>query len=318
MIIKGYRVGPLLRATGREALDDNIMGLAAQTAYYFFFSLFPLFLFAAPLLALIGDKQEMIEALMSRLAGTLPGSAIDLVQGVIEDVVLAEGAPGLVSIGAVLAAWAGSNIFNGLIDALNRAYDVDEGRTWWRKRLIALASVVAAGLVMLTATAVMLAGEEIAGWLGRGIGLGDDAVMVWTIAQYPIALALLVGTAWMIYYFLPNIRQDKTQVLVGALVATMLWIIVTLLFRAYVVNFGSYSKTYGTVGGVIALLTWMYLSMLVLLIGGELNAEIHHGTGALEPRAGAVYVGQVLSGSTSRAPSTERVERAIPSRLRAP
>src|SRR5687768_14098235 len=312
MIIKGYRVGPLLRATGREVLDDNIMGLAAQTAYYFFFSLFPLFLFAAPLLALIGDKQEMIEALMSRLAGTLPGTAIDLVQGVIEDVVLAEGAPGLVSIGAVLAAWAGSNIFNGLIDALNRAYDVDEGRTWWRKRLIALASVVAAGLVMLTATAVMLGGEQIAEWLGRGIGLGDDAVMVWTIAQYPVALALLVGTAWMIYYFLPNIRQDKTQVLVGALIATMLWIIVTLLFRAYVVNFGSYSKTYGTVGGVIALLTWMYLSMLVLLIGGELNAEIHHGTGALEPRAGAVYVGQVLSGSMTRSASNERVEKAQP------
>ena len=137
------------------------------------------------------------------------------------------------------------------------------------------------------------------------------------LAHRPVALALLIGTAWMIYYFLPNIRQDKTQVLVGAIVATVLWIVVTLLFRAYVVNFGSYSKTYGTVGGVIALLTWMYLSMLVLLIGGELNAEIHHGTGALEPRAGAVYVGQVLSGSTSRAPSTDRVERVEPHEVQA-
>ena len=312
MIIKGYRVGPLVRATAREVLDDNIMGLAAQTAYYFFFSLFPLILFAAPLFGLIGDKQEMIEGVMRRLAGTLPGDALDLVRGVVQEVVLAEGAPGLMSIGAILAAWAGSNIFNALIDALNRAYDVEEGRVWWKKRLLALGSVIAAGAVMLAATAIMLGGENIAEWLGRQLGLGDSAVTAWTVVQYPLALALLIGTAWMIYYFLPNIRQDRTQVFAGAIVATVLWIVVTLLFRAYVVNFGSYSKTYGTVGGVIALLTWMYLSMLVLLVGGELNAEIHHGTGALEPRAGAVYAGQVLSGSTSRAPSTERVERAQP------
>ena len=312
MIIKGYRVGPLVRGTAREVLDDNIMGLAAQTAYYFFFSLFPLILFAAPLFGLIGDKQEMIEGVMRRLAGTLPGDALDLVRGVVQEVVLAEGAPGLMSIGAILAAWAGSNIFNALIDALNHAYDVEEGRVWWKKRLLALGSVIAGGAVMLAATAIMLGGENIAEWLGRQLGLGDEAVTVWSVVQYPLALALLIGTAWMIYYFLPNIRQDRTQVFAGAIVATVLWIVVTLLFRAYVVNFGSYSKTYGTVGGVIALLTWMYLSMLVLLIGGELNAEIHHGTGALEPRAGAVYAGQVLSGSTSRAPSTERVERAQP------
>ena len=312
MIIKGYRVGPLVRGTAREVLDDNIMGLAAQTAYYFFFSLFPLILFAAPLFGLIGDKQEMIEGVMRRLAGTLPGDALDLVRGVVQEVVLAEGAPGLMSIGAILAAWAGSNIFNALIDALNHAYDVEEGRVWWKKRLLALGSVIAAGAVMLAATTIMLGGENIAEWLGRQLGLGDEAVTVWSVVQYPLALALLIGTAWMIYYFLPNIRQDRTQVFAGAIVATVLWIVVTLLFRAYVVNFGSYSKTYGTVGGVIALLTWMYLSMLVLLIGGELNAEIHHGTGALEPRAGAVYAGQVLSGSTSRAPSTDRVERAQP------
>src|SRR5688572_13969066 len=209
MIIKGYRVGPLVRATGKEVLDDNIMGLAAQTAYYFFFSLFPLILFAAPLLGLIGDKQEMIEGVMRRLAGTLPGDALELIRGVVQEVVLAEGAPGLISIGAVLAAWAGSNIFNGLIDALNRAYDVEEGRVWWKKRLLALASVIAAGLVLLIATSIMLGGASIAEWLGRQLGLGDGAVMLWTVAQYPVALALLIGTAWMIYYFLPNIRQDR-------------------------------------------------------------------------------------------------------------
>ena len=272
MVIKGYRVGPLVKATAKEVLNDDILGLAAQTAYYFFFSLFPLFLFAAPLLAIIGDKQAIVDRVMAQLAGTLPGDAIDLVRGVVQDVVLAEGAPGLISIGAILAAWAGSNIFNGLIDALNRAYDITETRKWWKKRLLALASVVAAGLILVAATSIMLGGEAIVEWIGDRLSLGETAVSVWTIVQYPIALALLVGTAWMIYYFLPNLRQDRRQVLVGAIVATVLWVVVTLLFRAYVVNFASYSKTYGTVGGVIALLTWMYLSMLVLLVGGELNA----------------------------------------------
>src|SRR5687768_13289975 len=191
MIIKGYRVGPLVRATGKEVLDDNIMGLAAQTAYYFFFSLFPLILFAAPLLGLIGDKQEMIEGVMRRLAGTLPGDALELIRGVVQEVVLAEGAPGLISIGAVLAAWAGSNIFNGLIDALNRAYDVEEGRKWWKKRLLALAAVVASGIVIVVATSTMLAGERIARWVGGLLQLGDPAVTFWTMIQYPVAVILL-------------------------------------------------------------------------------------------------------------------------------
>jgi membrane protein len=309
MIIKGYRVGPLLRATGKEVLGDGVPGLAAQTAYYFFFSLFPLFLFAAPILSFVGDKQELIGWLMGQLATALPATALDLVEGVVTDVVLSESAPGLMSLGALLAAWAGSNIFVSLMDALNRAYDVEEGRPWWKKRLLALASVIVAGVAMLLATAIMLGGERMAGWLGTRLGLDHGSISIWTVVQYPLAITLLIGVAWMIYYFLPSIRQDRGQVFAGAIGATVLWLIATLAFRAYVVNFGSYSQTYGTVGGVIALLTWMYLTMLVLLIGGELNAEIHHGTGALEPRAGAVYAGQVLTGSTSTVPSNERVDR---------
>lgn len=312
MVIKGYRVGPLLQATGKEVLDDNVPGLAAQTAYYFFFSLFPLFLFAAPILSFVGDKQEMIGRLMASIGAALPATALELIEGVITDVVLSESAPGLMSIGAVLAAWAGSNIFVALIDALNRAYDVAESRPWWKKRLIALGAVAAAGIVVLVATAVMLGGEQLAGWIAARLGLGDDTVDVWMLLQYPVAILLVVGGAWLVYYFLPSIRQDPREVLVGAIAATLLWVIVTLGFRAYVVNFGSYSSTYGTVGGVIALLTWMYLTMFVLLIGGELNAEIHHGTGALEPRAGAVYAGQLLTGSLSGAASTERIDRVVP------
>jgi membrane protein len=113
---------------------------------------------------------------------------------------------------------------------------------------------------------------------------------------------------WLIYYFLPNQRQDKTQILVGAAAAATLWVVGTLLFRLYVANFGSYNKTYGAIGGVIVLLTWMYLTMLVILVGGELNAELHHGTASTTPRKGAVYLGRVVTAYDPARPSNERIE----------
>ena len=136
--------------------------------------------------------------------------------------------------------------------------------------------------------------------------------MIWMIIQYPLAFTMLVGIMWMIYYFLPNLRQKKSRVLVGAVIASVLWIAVTLGFRAYVVNFASYNKTYGTIGAVIILLTWMYLTMLVILVGGELNAEIHHGTGAVRPRRNAVYEGRVVTTARPDRVSTDRVEPVAP------
>jgi membrane protein len=311
VIIKGRRVGPLLQKTGREILDDNILGLSAQTAYYFFFSLFPLFLFTAPLMGFIGERQEIMAWLITKLRQVVPGEAVDLVDNVVRDV-LSPGAAGVISIGLLFAAWAGSNVYTALIDALNRAYDVEEGRPWWKKRLIALASVVVSAVLFTVVTAIMLGGPEIAQWLERATPMGDAGHAVWTVVQYPLAFALLIGMLWLTYYFLPNQRQDKSQILVGAVTAAVLWVLVTLLFRAYVTNFGAYNKTYGAIGGVIVLLTWMYLTMLVILTGGELNSELHHGTAAVEPRKGAVYIGRVVTARDPSRASNERIERVRP------
>lgn len=316
MEIKGFRLGPLLRSVGREILDDGVLGLAAQTAYYFFFSLFPLILFAAPLLSFVGDKQELIERAMAQLAAALPAEATLLVRNVVTDVVLAAGAPTLMSAGALLAAWAGSNIFTAMIDALNRAYDVTENRPWWKRRLLALACVLAAGLVILAATLIFLGGEGMASWFGDRLGIGAGAAAAWMVIQYPIAIAMLVGLAWLTYVFLPNVRQRKIHALVGASVATVLWITVTLLFRAYVAGFTSYNKTYGTIGGVIALLTWMYLSMLALLIGGELASELHHGTAATSSPAGTLYGDRLSNGGIPGSASTEKVIELQPAEKR--
>src|SRR5215203_760706 len=188
MIVKGYRVGPLLRQTGKEVLSDNVLGLAAQTAYYFFFSLFPIVLFLAPMLALVGDKQKTVGVLMAQLASAVPPEAYALVSGVVKDVVLTPNAPGLMSIGALLAAWAGSNIFSALIDALNAAYDVTDARPWWKKKLIALAAVLVSGVVFVLSTVILLAGEDFVGAAADRLGIGSTGRVIWTVIQFPIAI----------------------------------------------------------------------------------------------------------------------------------
>jgi membrane protein len=295
MIIKGFRVGPLLKTTGKEILNDNVLGLAAQAAYNAFFSIFPFFLFAAPMISLFGDKAKTFSWLMNQLASVVPAEAIALVQSVLKDVVFSKNAPGLVSVGAVLAAWSGGAVFGALISTLNTAYNVTETRPWWKRALIQLTSVLVMGLLVGIASIVMLAGPEIAKTIGAKLHLDRYFVLAWTILQYPVAISMIVLAFYLIYRYLPNIKQHPKQILVGSVIGTVLWLLVTLLFRFYVTDFATYNKTYGTIGGVIVLLTWMYLTMIVLLSAGELNSELHNGTGALEPRAGAVYAGRVVT-----------------------
>lgn len=308
MTVLGYRIGPLVKQTGREVLKDNVLGLAAQTAYYFFLSLFPLLLFLAPMLGVFGNKERTFTILLEQMRTAVPADAFGIVEQVVRDVVLSDSAPGVMSVGALLALWAGANIFSALMDALNTAYGVTETRPFWKRKLIAVGCVIGAGGVLLTATITLVAGSSIVNAVGDRIGLGSTARTIWTVAPAVLAFTALIGIAWAIYYFLPNLKQNRKQVLAGAVVATVLWIVGTLAFRFYVQNFGSYNKTYGAIASVIVLLTWMYLSMLVLLAGGELNSEIHAGTGSLNPRRGATLYGDRVATSRGRA-STDQVER---------
>ncbi len=303
MIFLGYRIKDLAKKTWQETLEDNVLGVSAQIAYNTFFSLFPFLLFAAPLLSLMGDKQAIINGILSRL--TLPSAAMTMLEAVLRDVVFAKNAPGLISIGALLAAYSGSGIFTTFIDALNTAYDVTDKRSWWRKRFIALGMLVGAAFVMGLATYVTLAGEKTMTLLGGILGMSVQTAKAWTLLQFPVAFALLTGFLWLMYYVLPYAKQKKKQALVGSAFAAILWIVATLLFRLYVQNWGAYNPAYGTIGAVMILLTWMYISSVVILVGGELNSEIACGTGATKSRAGAVYAGRIATGEKPGYPSTE-------------
>src|SRR4051812_37627327 len=174
MVIKGFHVGRLLKEAGKAIWADNILTIAAAVAYNFFFSLFPLLLFAAPLLSLVGNKQQLFDWILQQMAGSVPPAAYTMLAGVARDVVFAPNAPGLVSIGAVLTAYSASNIFGSLMGALNIAYHVkNDRRPWWKQRLIHLGMVVVAGGLMTTAAAVMIAGPDIVDWVARVSRLGS-------------------------------------------------------------------------------------------------------------------------------------------------
>jgi membrane protein len=309
MVIKGFNVVPLAKKIVKEIGDDRIPSLAAETAYYFFFSLFPLLLFLTPILGLIGNGQQLMESMIDRLSANMPADTLSLLRRVLGEIITSSGGAGIMSIGVLLAGWSGSNIFGSLMGALNVAYDVSETRPWWKQQLIRIGTLLIAGGIMIFATVVFLDGERIAQWVGNLIGLGSAAVAAWSVVQLVLAVALLVALGAGVFKLLPNVHQRWSHVIVASAITTLLWIVATLIFRFYVQHFGSYNKTYGTIGGVIMLLTWMYYSMFVLLTGGELAAELHHGTGAVEPEKGAVYYGRIVSESGPGRPSMDKAKR---------
>jgi len=249
MVIKGFRVGILLKKTFREIGEDRISTLAASAAYNFFFALFPLLLFLAPVFSLAGNKERTVGWLMSELTTVLPPTQLEAIRPVLEKVVFSPSAPGLMSLGLLLAAWSGSNIFGTLMGALNTAYDVPETRPWLKQQVIRLATFALGSVIVVVSTLIFLNGEGIADWIGTALHLGAAFLFVWKIVQFPIAVAGLMGLAFTTFYFLPDVRQRKSHVVIAAALTTMFWILATLVFRLYVNHFPP-NPAYGLIGAV--------------------------------------------------------------------
>lgn len=283
IVIRGYDVVALAKNTWAEIGKDKVSVYAAQMAYSFFFALFPLLLFVTALLSLVVDRHAAMAEFNDRISEALPGDVASLLGKTIEKVIFARGAPGLLSFGLLTAAWSGSSIFGALRVALNDAYDVEETRPWWKQYLLQLGMLLLAGVVIVLSTVILLNGEGIISWVAAHLGLQRMTAMIWMVIQFPLALAALIGVLWMIYYFLPDCRhQDKRILLLGAVIATILFIAATLLFRLYVQRFNQLNPAYGAIGAIMVLLTWMYYSSFVLLAVGELTAELQTGSGRVD------------------------------------
>ena len=266
----------LVTRTARKTMRDDAQGLASQLAYYFFLALFPA-LICLLAIASFFPLQNFTDQVLRLLGPFAPAEILDIVQQQITNI--AEGhRGGLVTVGLLGALWSSSAAMVAVISAMNRAYDIEESRPWWRVRLTAILLTVVLSLFVIVAFALIVAGPQLADFAGRHLGLGSAWVWTWKIVQWPLALAMVAVGVGLIYYFAPDAEQIWVWITPGSLAATGLWLLASLGFRFYAVNFGHYEATYGALGGVIVLLLWFYLSALCIVLGAEMNAEIEHAS----------------------------------------
>jgi len=259
-----------------EVQDDNCLGQGAQLAFYLIFAAFPFLLFLATLLGYI-PIPNLMDRIIEYLTVLLPGDAINLVRDNVRQLVTDQKS-GLLSLGIIAAVWTSSSAFVAIMDSLNRAYGVQEGRPFWKVRGIAMLMTLGISAFIAVSMVLLIFGPQLGGWVASSVGLGAAFETAWNILRWPVIVLLLILAMALIYYFAPDVEQKWKWITPGSVFAVIVTIAASLGFSFYVNNFGSYNKTYGSIGTVIVLLTWLYLVGVVILVGGEINSEIEHAS----------------------------------------
>ncbi len=273
----GLSWGGLAKRVWSEMNEDDVWGRAAQLSYYFLLALIPLLLFMTSLIGMIiGSGTGMRHALFRYLAQVMPPSAFELIDQTMYEVSAASSGSKL-SFGLLAALWAASNGMGAITEALNAAYGVKESRPWWKTRLVAIGLTLALAVLIISALVLVLYGENIGEKFAASYGFGSAFTTAWKILQWPIVVAFILLAFALLYFFSPDLSdQEWTWVTPGSAIGAALWLLVSFGFRAYLYFFDSYSKTYGSLGAVIILMLWLYLTGAAVLVGGEVNSEIEN------------------------------------------
>jgi membrane protein len=270
----GLSVKELGRRVIRGIRHHDCTGRAAELGYYFLFALFPFFLFLTTLLGYL-PVPNLLDRILELLAQFLPSEALTLIQDNVRQLITDQRG-GLLSFGFVAALWTSSSAITAVMEGLNRAYEVEEGRPFWKVRGLAISLTIGLSLLVIVAMILLTFGPQIGGWIAGYMGLGGLFEAAWNLLRWPVIVAFLIFAMAVLYYFSPDVEQEWKWITPGSVWAVIGWIVASLGFAFYVNNFGSYNKTYGSIGAVIVLLTWMYVAGLIILVGGEINSEIEH------------------------------------------
>lgn len=265
------RLARLAFAVWRKSRRDRLGGEAARLAYFFFLSIFPFLMVVGALTGIFGGEGAFGQ-IMAFLAVVAPPDAARVLERFVRQVTN-QTRPDVLSVGLVLYLWAGSNIFTTLSEALDTVYDVKVRRSWLRRRLLSVVLMgSAAGSLALAAVFLVTAPR-----LLRDIGVP----LSWQVASWPLAFAIMALLIGLALALLPSRdqRRARREVLAGALFGAGLWVAVTQVFRAYVINVRNYSATYGIVGAAIIMLLWLYLTALTILVSGEVAMALENGRG---------------------------------------
>jgi len=265
---------PTAKRTFAEFKEDNLGDYAAGLTYYAVLSIFPALIAMVSIVGLFGDPAAVTRTLLDIVRQVAP-DGVEALREPIENITQNRGGAGIgLLIGVLLALSSASAYVGAFMRASNVIYEVDEGRPFWKLRpLQMLVTLVAVLLLAVSAIAVVATGP-LAEAIGSAIGLGDTAVTVYSIAKWPILLLVVAFLISLLYYTAPNAKLPSYKfITVGGLIAVVVWVVLSLAFAFYVSNFGSYDKTYGTLGGVIGFLVWLWITNQAVLLGAQINAE---------------------------------------------
>src|SRR4051794_30969790 len=269
------RLGTFLKRLYQEYENDAVADSAAALSYYFVFALFPFLFFLATLTAFVPFVCNSVDTILARAHAILPEQAIGLIDTHLRGLVETP-RPHLLTLGLVATLYSASRGVDALRKTLNLAYDVKESRKWWRTELVAFGMTIGGAALVLVAIMALTAGGSAGFWLARHVGIADQYVLVWSWLRWPITAAVNMLCAALAYYVLPDVKQQFKFITPGSVIGTLVWLVSTWGFSKYAENFGSYNVTYGSIGGVIVLLTWFYISGFIFMMGGEMNAIIEH------------------------------------------
>jgi membrane protein len=271
--LRGLPLHRVLVRTVKEFLDDEMSTYASALAYQMLFSLFPFLLF---LIALIGflHLPDFFSWLRLQSELVLPPQALEQVNPVIDQLQQSKG--GLLSVGIVIALWTASAGVRLMMSAMNAAYDVPEGRPVWKRIPLSIIYTVGIAGMLLSSAALMVLGPQVMEWIASQVGLQEVIVTVWTVLRWPAIVILMMVAVALIYYVMPDVKQKFRFITPGSVLAVVVWIIASLGFAYYVKTFADYNAMYGSIGAIIVLLLYFYISAAVLLLGAEMNAVIEH------------------------------------------
>ncbi|UUZ85474.1 YihY/virulence factor BrkB family protein [Paenibacillus sp. P26] len=251
--------------------DDEVPAMGAQLTYYLILAFFPFLIFV---IACFSFTQYTAEDAIRFFARILPDISSRAIMDSFREIERSRGGS-LLSIGLLATLWSASSGVDAIMKALNKAYDQEEDRPYWKAKGISVIFTIGLAVMILISIALLIFGKLIGGALYKFMRLPGNFDVIWGAVQYIFPLAVMVLVFALLYLFTPNTRLKFKEVLPGALFATVGWVITSLLFSLYVNHFGNYTKTYGSIGGIIVLLIWLYLSSIILVLGGEINATLH-------------------------------------------
>ena len=250
--------------------DDDVPALASQLAYYFILAIFPFLIFLINLISLTPVTSEQA---LNDLSKVIPTAAYDIIKDVISHVSHTNRQTFL-SFSMAATIWAASNGMNAVIKSLNKAYDQHESRSLWKVRGLSIIATIAFAFTIILSFILLILGEIIGRNIFVFLGLSNSFKTLWSLIRFISPVIIMFTVFALLYRYMPNKRMKYSEVLAGSIFSSIGWFITSILFSIYVNNFSSYANTYGSIGGIILLIIWLYWISIIILLGGELNASL--------------------------------------------